>query len=129
MDALYPMLLTEDRTKEEWPSEKWNFQDNYGKSVRKVQAKSNPKTLEEPTHVDTDESSMEVTQDHIKEILTSVKCIGNKKVDEILEKMDTLEIVETLEEAPEKLKKEFSWFKKKMLAQLDEAWTAFKSKL
>ncbi|MFK5974941.1 MAG: hypothetical protein QM493_00410 [Sulfurovum sp.] len=43
LDALYPMLNTEDRTTEEWPSEKWNYQDNYGKSVRKVHAKSNPK--------------------------------------------------------------------------------------
>jgi len=29
LDALYPMLDTETRTKEEWPSEEWNFQDNY----------------------------------------------------------------------------------------------------
>ena len=42
MDSLYPMLLTEDRTTEEWPSEKWNFQDNYGKTIRKVHAQSNP---------------------------------------------------------------------------------------
>ncbi len=43
---LYPMLHTNDRTKEEWPSEKWNFQDNYGKTVRKVHAKSNPQERE-----------------------------------------------------------------------------------
>ena len=129
LDALYPILLTENRTKEEWPSEKWNFQDNYGHTVRKVHAKSNPKSLEESKVIDTDESSIEVTKEHIKEVLTSVKGIGNKKVDEILEKMDTLEIVETLEKAPEKLKKEFSWFKKKMLEQVNEAWIAFKNKL
>ena len=43
MDALYPIENTEDGRAEEWASEKWNFQDNYGKSIRKVHAKSNPK--------------------------------------------------------------------------------------
>ena len=44
LDNEYPILLTEDRDDEEWASEKWNFQDNYGKSIRKVHAKSNPQT-------------------------------------------------------------------------------------
>jgi hypothetical protein len=132
MDALYPILLTENRTKEEWPSEKWNFQDNYGKSIRKVHAKSNPKGTQAPTQVSQDESSesvLDITEEHIKEVFTSIKGIGNKKMDEILEKIETTELIETIESAPEKLTKEFSWFKKKMLAQLDEAWVAFKNKL
>jgi len=42
LDKLYPMLNTEERDYEEWPSELWNFQDNYGKTVFKVPAKKNP---------------------------------------------------------------------------------------
>jgi len=129
LDALYPILLTEDRTQEEWPSEKWNFQDNYGHTVRKVHAKSNPKIENEVSTDESEESMMEITQEHIKEIFTSVKGIGNKKVDEMMEKLDSTELIEILESAPEKFTKEFSWFKKKMLTQLDEVWTAFKNKL
>ena len=130
LDALYPILLTEDRKKEEWPSEKWNFQDNYGHTVRKVHAKSNPKGIyEEVSGDESNDSAIEITQEHVKEIFTSVKGIGNKKVEEILEKIDTSKLAETLETAPEKLKEEFSWFKNKMLTQLNEAWRTFKKKL
>ena len=47
----------------------------------------------------------------------------------ILEKFDTAELIETLEESPEKLKEEFSWFKKKVLSKLMKQWDAFKNKL
>jgi len=131
------MLLTEDRTKEEWPSEKWNFQDNYGKTVRKVHAKSNPRVereeaVEGEDEISTDESeesTIVLTEKKIKKLLTSVKGIGKKKSKKILKKFDTVELIETLEEAPEKLKEEFSWFKKKVLIKLMKQWESFKNKL
>jgi glutathione synthase/RimK-type ligase-like ATP-grasp enzyme len=135
LDALYPILLTEDRTEEEWPSEKWNFQDNYGHTVRKVHAKSNPvekelpKELEEVSTDESEESAAVLTEKKMKKILTKVEGIGKKKSEELIKELGVDGLVDTLEEAPEKLKKEFSWFKKKMLAQLDEVWTAFKKKL
>jgi len=122
------MLLTEDRTKEEWASEKWNFQDNYGRSVRKVHAKSNPHVSLDESE-ESSESEVVLTEDTMKEILTSVEGIGKKKSEKILKKFDTVELVKTLEKAPEKLVEEVSWFKKKMLKQLNSAWDAFKSKL
>jgi len=137
LDALYSMMLTDDRTKEEWPSEKWNFQDNYGKTVRKVHAKSNPQIREEETakssdEISTDESqesTIVLTEKKIKKLLTSVEGIGKKKSKKILKKFDTVELIETLEEAPEKLKEEFSWFKKKVLTKLMKQWESFKNKL
>ena len=137
LDALYPMMLTEDRTKEEWPSEKWNFQDNYGKSLRKVHAQSNPRVeneeeVESTDEISTDESQesmIVLTEKKIKKLLTSVEGISKKKSKKILEKFDTAELIETLEEAPEKLKEEFSWFKKKVITKLMKQWDAFKSKL
>ncbi len=137
LDALYPMMLTEDRTKEEWPSEKWNFQDNYGRTVRKVHAKSNPQerdevAVESSDEVSTDESEESMiilTEKKMKKLLTSVEGIGKKKTKKILKKLDTAELVETLEEGPEKLKEEFSWFKKKVLNKLMKQWEKFKNKL
>jgi hypothetical protein len=130
LDSLYPMLLTEDRKKEEWPSEKWNFQDNYGKSVRKVHAKSNPKpSRDEAVESEEQEDIIVLTEKKMKKILTSVDGIGEKKSEKILEKFDMVELVKTLEKAPEKLVDELSWFKNKMLKQLNSAWDVFKSKL
>jgi len=133
MDSLYPMLLTEDRTKEEWPSEKWNFQDNYGKTIRKVHAQSNPHVpvnegdeSEESTEV---EDMIVLTEKKVKKLLTSVEGIGKKKAEQIMDKFDTTEIVHALETAPHKIMEEVSWFKKKFLTKLMEEWNEFKGKL
>jgi glutathione synthase/RimK-type ligase-like ATP-grasp enzyme len=130
LDSFYPMLPTEDRITEEWPSEKWNFQDNYGKRVRKVHVQSNP-----PEELSTDEAEENddikilLTKKKMLKILTSVDGIGKKKSEKILKKFDMVELVKTLEQAPEKLVEELSWFKKKMLKQLNDAWVTFKKKL
>ena len=127
LDSLYPMLLTEDRTYEEWPSEKWNFQDNYGKSIEKVHAKRNPEY--EEAGDESEESVPVIEEKHLREVLTSVKGIGEKKSSKILKKYEPTKLVVKLEKAPEELKEEFKWFKNKMLKQLKKAWEAFKQKL
>jgi len=132
MDALYPMLMTDDRTKEEWPSEKWNFQDNYGKTVRKVHAQSNPKYKEaddESSESAEQEDMIVLTEKKVKELLTSVEGIGKKKADQIMEKFNTTEIVHALETAPHKIMEEVSWFKKKFMKKLEKEWAEFKNKL
>ena len=132
MDELYPMLMTEDRTKEEWPSEKWNFQDNYGKTVRKVHAKSNPKYTEddaESAESEEQEDMFVLTEKKVKELLTSVEGIGKKKAASIMDKFDTAELVHALESAPHKIGEEISWFKKKFMKKLVKEWEDFKNKL
>lgn len=125
LDELYPMLLTEDRNYEEWPSEKWNFQDNYGKSIRKVHAQSNP-------HIDTDESQeseMILTEDKMEEILLSVDGIGKKKSEKIMKHLAVSDLVQILETAPDRLSDEFSWIKEKLLTKISKKWDEFKSGL
>ncbi len=131
LDALYPMLMTEDRTREEWPSEKWNFQDNYGHTVRKVHAKSNPHYNDEDENSESaeQENIIELTEKKVEKLLTSVEGIGKKKAEKIMEKFDTTELVHALETAPEKLMEEISWFKKKFLTRLQKEWEEFKKKL
>mgnify|MGYP000647512889 CR=1 FL=1 len=133
LDSLYPMLPTEDRKTEEWPSEKWNFQDNYGKTVRKVHTQSNSQEKISSDESDESEKSDDIeiilTKKKMMKILTSVDGIGKKKSEKLLKKFDMVELVNTLEQAPERLVKEVSWFKKKMLKQLNETWTTFKNKL
>jgi hypothetical protein len=130
MDELYPMLLTEDRNYEEWPSEKWNFQDNYGKTVRKVHAQSNPHpSLDEAVEAEEQEDMIVLTEKKVKQLLTSVEGIGKKKAEQIMDKFDTTEIVYALETAPHKIMEEVSWFKKKFLTKLMKEWNEFKDKL
>ena len=130
MDALYPMLLTEDRTKEEWPSEKWNFQDNYGHTVRKVHAQSNPHYNDDEASESAEQENMiELSEKKVKELLTSVEGIGKKKAESIMDKFNTTELVHALETAPHKIVEEVSWFKKKFMKKLVKEWEDFKNKL
>ncbi len=130
LDALYPILLTEDRTKEEWASEQWNFQDNYGHTVRKVHAKSNPKPKSDVVSSDeSEESTLILTEKKMKKILTKVEGIGKKKSESLIEELGVDGLVAVLEEAPEKLKENFSWLKKRVLKGIMEQWESFKSKL
>ena len=130
LDALYPILLTEDRNKEEWASEQWNFQDNYGHTVRKVHAKSNPKPKSDVVSSDeSEESTLILTEKKMKKILTKVEGIGKKKSESLIEELGVDGLVAVLEEAPEKLKENFSWLKKRVLKGIMEQWESFKSKL
>ncbi|SFV90858.1 Ribosomal protein S6 glutaminyl transferase [hydrothermal vent metagenome] len=131
LDSLYPMLNTYTRTKEEWPSEKWNFQDNYGKSIVKVSTKKNPKYIDnnEAERSETQEDIIELSEKKMKKLLTSVEGIGEKKADKIMKKFDKIELIHILETAPEKLNEEFDWFKEKFLKSLKKEWQALKEKL
>ncbi|CAA6816191.1 MAG: Ribosomal protein S6 glutaminyl transferase, partial [uncultured Sulfurovum sp.] len=142
LDNLFPMLPTNDRSKEEWESEKWNFQDNYGKSIRKVHAKSNPVQEEnkaeiandefqerEAVEANTKEKKVLFTKKKIKKMLTSVEGINKKKSKKVLEKFEVTELTEILDNAPETLVEELPWFKKKMLKELKKTWAKFKEKL
>ncbi len=130
LDALYPILPTEERTEEEWPSEQWNFQDNYGRTIRKVHAKSNPKAREDVISSDeSEESSLILTEKKMKKILTKVDGIGKKKSESIIEEFGVDGLVEALEVSPQKLKENFSWLKNKVFNKLMDEWAAFKKKL
>ncbi len=126
LDKLYPMLNTYTRDGEEWPSEKWNFQDRYGKSIKKADFDSN-------STIDSDESSeavkknepqkekkIEISEKKIKKLLKSVKGIGDKKVSKILKKFTPEEIANSLENSPKTLLDSFKWLKKKMVKELQE---------
>ena len=125
LDELYPMLNTYTRTHEEWPSEIWNFQDRYGKSIKSVPAKKNPE-------IDSDESSSQefnLSRKKVKKLLKSVDGIGEKKSSELLEKFSHNEIIQKLETAPNELQEGVSWLKDKLLNKLLKKWKKLKKKL
>jgi len=129
LDLSYPMVMTEDRVYEEWPSEKWNFQDNYGKSITKVNSQKNPKyDRDESTPKQELDDSLMLDKEKMTEVLTSVKGIGKKKSEKILNQFDTVELVHALEKEPKKLLS-ISWLKEKVLDNIVNEWKKFKNKL
>lgn len=128
LDSIYPMLLTEDRKGEEWPSERWNFQDNYGKSISKVNAKKNPEYSDDES-AEAAEEDIILDEEKIAKVLTSVKGIGKKKSENILDKFDLHELVHALENEPKKLLKKISWMKTHLVDDLTSEWNKFKKKL
>jgi hypothetical protein len=127
LDERYPMLLTEDRKYEEWPSEKWNFQDNYGKGIGKVPAKKNPE-IDEDEGSESDEDQPILDEEKMAEVLTSVKGIGKKKSEKILKHFELVELVHALEKEPKKLL-DIPWMKKHLVEGLVDEWNDFKKHL
>ncbi len=128
MDALYPMLAVFERAGEEWPSDIWNFQDNYGKTFHKVPARSNPEISED----ESDESPrprIELSEKKLRKLLTEVEGIGKKKAEKILKHFGSVDLVHCLEEDVRKLSDALPWLKKKMAKQLAERWETFKETL
>jgi len=130
LDSIYPMLLTEDRNYEEWPSEKWNFQDNYGKSINKLSAKRNPEYGDDESSEVVEESTPDIVLDEkeMTKVLTSVRGIGKKKSKDILKKHSLVELVNILEKEPKRLL-DISWVKKNILEKVVDEWNNFKKKL
>ncbi len=126
LDSQYPMLNTYKREEEEWPSEKWNFQDNYTKKGKKKS--KNKKDSLEDSQTNSDKK-IDLSTDDVKNLLQSVKGIGKKKSSKILEKFDIIEIIHAIETKSEKLIEEFSWFDKKILKKLNKEWEKLKERL
>lgn len=137
LDRLYPIENTFTSEKEEWPSEQWNFQDNYAKGTLEERAKpeevpagdeSEPDSLEEEIKEEFKEI-IELSDKKFKQLLKSVKGIGNKKVAHIMENFEKSEFIQKLETAPEELEERLSWLKGKILKGLSKSWEELKEKL
>jgi hypothetical protein len=130
LDKEYPMLNTYTRTKEEWPSEIWNFQDRYGKSIKKVKAKSNPKvSLDESSEIEEITEFDTLRKKDIKKMLKEVKGLNKKRAKEIIKEFKKSELIDILENDIEQLKDKFEWFKDKFSSRVKDAWEMLKKKL
>jgi hypothetical protein len=125
LDELYPMFLVKAKKGEEWPSEKWNFQD------------MNPiKEMNHHNHVDDIPSSDEVAieneeigdSEFFEYLSTSVKGVGKKKAEKILDQKSKGELVTMLETNPTGLL-DLKGIGKKTLPKLLEKWQDFKRML
>ncbi|MEA2027396.1 MAG: hypothetical protein U9N49_00265 [Campylobacterota bacterium] len=127
LDELYPMLVTKDRTFEEWPSERWNFQDNYKDTMIAPSVLEESLEMDEDESGESDEAEISITQNDIKQMFLDIKGIGNKKLEKITDKFSMVELIETLENDCEELKNKFGWFNDKMADSIAKSWNQLKS--
>ncbi len=131
LDEVYPMLDVQRRWKEEWPSEKWNYQDKFSlKSLKSMQV---PK-LEEEEAPDPYGEDMEIcettptlTKKELENILTSVVGIGKKKFDTIMKELGSKEdVIGVLEQSPSILLN-IKGITQKLVTNISRRWDEFKS--
>ena len=107
LDEVYKMYDVKARTSEEWPSEKWNYQDKLAlKNLKNLKSKDlKSKDIPNPTGDESVESMQEQTKSYSKEELsdffTSIDGIGKKKLAKIFEYFGSVEdVVGALEQNP-----------------------------
>ena len=126
LDEKYPMLDVMPAAYEEWPSEKWNFQDKFPLKNVKSMKVLNLEELNSPI-VDGDEASqkLEISRDDLEKLFSSVPRLGAKKIKRIFEIFSTNEVVDILEQEPNALSG-VKGIKEKTIEKIVEKWIKFK---
>ena len=123
LDSLYPMHNTEDRDYEEWPSEKWNYQDRYRlKNIKTMELAEQPSGDE--SAINTEEISDEAFFEYLSTAAKG-KGVGKKKAKKMIDEIGKEELIQTLEKEPEKLA-EIADLKTKSIKKLKKGWKRFK---
>jgi len=139
LDKKYKLYDVKPKDYEEWPSEKWNFQDKLA-SMNPAKNKSKKSALDVPNPVGNDESAesvktskpkkqkakeqeaVKVSKKELKEFLISVEGIGKKKVENILEHFGSVDnVLDAIHNAPDSLVK-VEGLTKKLAKKIKNAW-------
>ncbi|MGM0518146.1 MAG: helix-hairpin-helix domain-containing protein [Campylobacterota bacterium] len=128
LDKVYPIYDVRKRVIEEWPSEKWNYQDRFAlKSLKSMKIKGNKKDIPSPNAEEAQSSCTTpiLSVEELKDIITSVDGVGNKKFDRILKEFGEVEnVVGILEQDPSILTK-IKGISKKITDKLQNVWTTY----
>ncbi len=101
LDSMYNMYDVIPRDYEEWPSEKWNFQDRFPlKSIKSMKVENKEDKVIPISSGDEASEKFDISKEELKEFFRNIKGLGNKKVEKIFEKLTKDEIVDILEQSP-----------------------------
>jgi len=133
LDETYKMYSVDRRWSEEWPSEKWNYQDKFSLNNLKSMKVPNLKNEDAPNPTGEDMESIsttpELTKKELKNVLTSVKGLGDKKFNKIINELGkTQEVVGVLEQSPSILLN-IKGFTKQLIKKVETKWEEFKKSL
>jgi glutathione synthase/RimK-type ligase-like ATP-grasp enzyme len=127
LDEYFKMSNTKTRKKEEWPSEKWNFQDKYPLKSLKSMKVANSKNLK-----DSGEDALnikEISDEQLFAFLsTSTDGFGKKKARAALDEYGKEKLLDMLENDPKSLL-EIKGLKEKNYKQMIDGWSTFKQVL
>jgi hypothetical protein len=130
LDEVYKMFDVKERTFEEWPSEKWNYQDRF--ALKNIKSMKVPALkVEEAPEVSGDEATdivIEISNEILENLLLSIKGLGKKKLSKILSRFSHEELVQTLEVEPRVLG-DIKSIDAKLVKKIIEAWDSYKEKL
>ncbi len=123
----YQLLPVELRAFEEWPSEIWNFQDNFiSSSIAKIcqrVTEENDSGLEDaqPLTVEFRGQSPQPSEEELQVFLQSIKGIGSNLCQSIIDKLGVEGVVDALNQTPHLLL-EVKGVKEKKLKKVMAAW-------
>jgi len=124
LDSSYKMYDVKRRWSEEWPSEIYNYQDNLSLKVLKQKSISK-KQLPVPSIDEANESDiqdLQISEVELSDFLTSIKGIGNKKVQKILKYFGSVdEVVGILHQNPSLLV-EVKGITQELTIKINKAW-------
>ena len=129
LDSTYKVYDVKERTFEEWPSEKWNYQDKFALKNLKSMKVPALKTEEAP-EVSADESSsnIELSEEELESLLLTVKGLGKKKLKKILKRFTHAELIAVLEIEPRVLT-DIKTVNDDLVDNIIEAWNNYKLSL
>jgi len=127
LDKEYKMYDIKPRTFEEWPSEKWNYQDRFAlKSIHSMRVPALKKEKVPP--IDGDESSPlpQLDKEELSALLLSVKGLGNKKLKRIFKRFEVDELIRVLETEP-RILSDLKKIDEELIDRITLAWKRFKN--
>jgi len=126
LDEEYKMFNIKPRTFEEWPSEKWNYQDRFAlKSIKSMKVPALKENEAPIASEDESIPSVEISNDDLEALLLSVKGFGKKKLNKVLGRFSHQAIVNILELDP-KVLQDIKGMDDELLVSILEAWNDFK---
>jgi len=124
LDSQYKIFNIKRRWSEEWPSEKWNYQDNLGINPAKSKSKKDPQNAPDPVGDESSESAINdaITKKELNDFLTSIEGIGKKKAQRTIEYFDNIEEVVAVIHKNPSLLENVKGITKKLASKIDKAW-------
>ncbi|MBU2968172.1 hypothetical protein KO527_02225 [Pseudoalteromonas sp. C2R02] len=129
----YPVMRIEQNDGEEWPSDMWNFQDNFKLNHPELFSQPLPIQVSKDESsdslvIETPDDQNAISQLSLMSFFTSIKGIGNKMAQEIVNTLGTQGVVDALQNNPQKLC-EIKNVKAKKLEVIQSHWAQFSKNL
>jgi glutathione synthase/RimK-type ligase-like ATP-grasp enzyme len=126
LDELYKVHNVKERTFEEWPSEKWNYQDKFAlKNLKGMKVPALKNSVAPVASEDESTPVVEISNEDLEVLLTSVQGIGQKKLNKLKERFSHQAIVNILEYEP-KVLKDIKGIYDDTVEGLMEVWNGYK---